>query len=186
MKIAYVLFNDFTLLDFIGVYDAVLRLKTMSYVPDLQWDLCALTEKVSDELGLTLLTNKSGGSLQGYDALIVPGGDGTGALQHDHNFIEWVRTASTGAWKISVCTGSLLLGAAGFLKDKKATTHFDYYETLQRYCKEVVVTERVVEDTNIITAGAVSSSIDLGLYLCHKWAGAEAAAAIRKRMDYRG
>jgi cyclohexyl-isocyanide hydratase len=183
MKIAYILYNDFTMLDFVGVYDAALRLKTMNYIPDLQWGLCALTEKVKDELGLILLTNKS--LLESYDALIVPGGDGTGPLQYDHNFIEWLRTASPEAWKISVCTGSLLLGAAGFLKDKRATTHFDYYETLQRYCKEVV-TDRVMEDTNIITAGAVSSSIDLGLYLCHKWAGAEAAAAIRKRMDYRG
>jgi transcriptional regulator GlxA family with amidase domain len=185
MRIAYILFNNFTLLDFIGVYDAVLRLRTMNYIPDLQWDMCALTDKVSDELGLTLLTNKSGGSLEGYDAVILPGGVGTKSLQHDPDFIGWIRTASAGAWKISVCTGSLLLGAAGFLKNRKATTHFDYYETLQQYCKEVVA-DRVVEDGNVITAGAVSSSIDLGLFLCHKWAGAEAAANIRRRMDYRG
>ncbi len=69
--------------------------------------------------------------------------------------------------------------------NKKATTHFDYYEALQAYCKEVVP-DRVVEDGNIITAGAVSSSIDLGLFLCTKWAGAEAAKEIRRRMDYRG
>ncbi len=185
MKIAYILFNDFTILDFIGVYDAVLRLKTMNYIPDLQWDLCSLTDEVRDELGLTLLTNKRGVSLRSFDALIVPGGDGTGPLQQDRQFIEWLQTASREAWKISVCTGSLLLGAAGFLNDKKATTHFDYYETLQQYCKEVVA-DRVVEDGNVITAGAVSSSIDLGLFLCHKWAGADAATAIRKRMDYRG
>lgn len=185
MKIAYVLFNEMTLLDFIGVYDAVLRLKTLNYIPDLQWDLCALTEKVSDELGLTILTTKTGNSLEGYDALFVPGGDGTKVLQHDRDFIEWLRTASSESWKTSVCTGSLLLGAAGFLRNKKATTHFDYYEALQAYCKEVV-TDRVVEDGNIVTAGAVSSSIDLGLFLCKKWAGMEAAKQIRKRMDYRG
>ena len=185
MKIAYILFNKITLLDFIGVYDAVLRLKTMNYIPDLQWDLCALTEKVSDESGLTLLPTKTGRSLESYDALVVPGGRGTRILQHDTDFIAWLRTASPEAWKISVCTGSLLLGAAGFLQNKKATTHFNYYEALQAYCKEVV-TDRVVEDGNVITAGAVSSSIDLGLYLCTKWAGADAANEIRKRMDYRG
>ena len=81
MKIAYVLFNNITLLDFIGVYDALLRLKTMNYIPDMHWDFCALTDKVSDELGLTLLTNRIGGSLEAYDALVVPGGNGTGALQ---------------------------------------------------------------------------------------------------------
>jgi cyclohexyl-isocyanide hydratase len=185
MKIAYILFNDLTLLDFIGVYDAVLRLKTMNYIPEIHWDFCALTDKVNDELGLTLLTNRKGGSLEEYDALVVPGGNGTRTLRHDQHFIEWLQTASPEAWKTSVCTGSLLLGAAGFLKNKKATTHFDNYEILKQYCKEVVK-ERVVEDGNVITAGAVSSSIDLGLYLCHKWAGAEAAAAIRRRMDYRG
>ena len=81
MKIAYVLFNNITLLDFIGVYDALLRLKTMNYIPDMHWDFCALTDKVSDELGLTLLTNRIGGSLEAYDALVVPGGNGTRALQ---------------------------------------------------------------------------------------------------------
>ncbi len=185
MKIAYILFNNITLLDFIGVYDALLRLKTMNYIPDMHWDFCAQSDKVSDELGLTFLPNKKGGSLEGYDALVVPGGNGTRALQHDQHFIEWLQTASPEAWKTSVCTGSLLLGAAGFLKNKRATTHFDNYEILKQYCKEVVK-DRVVEDGNVITAGAVSSSIDLGLYLCHKWAGAEAAAAIRRRMDYRG
>ena len=185
MKIAYILFNKITLLDFIGVYDAVLRLKIMNYIPDLQWDLCALTEKVSDESGLTLLPTKTGNSLENYDVLVVPGGEGTKTLQHDPDFIAWLRTASPAALKTSVCTGSLLLGAAGFLINKKATTHFEYYEALQAYCKEVV-TDRVVEDGNIITAGAVSSSIDLGLFLCTKWAGVEAAKAIRKRMDYRG
>ncbi|HMF71000.1 MAG TPA: hypothetical protein VK616_05975, partial [Flavitalea sp.] len=73
MKIAYILFNKITFLDFIGVYDAVHRLKTMNYIPDLQWDLCALTDKVSDELGLTILPTKTGNSLESYDALVVPG-----------------------------------------------------------------------------------------------------------------
>src|SRR5688572_24381641 len=185
MKIAYILYNDMTLLDLIGAYDAVTRLKTMNYIPGFKWDLNALTEKVSDEPGLTLLPTKTGGSLARYDALIVPGRDGHKPLLQDHDFIAWLQTATPAAWKISVCTGSLLLGAAGFLKGKKATTHFDYYEQLQKYC-ETVVTDRVVEDGNIITAGAVSSSIDLGLFICNKWAGAEAAAAIRRRMDYHG
>jgi transcriptional regulator GlxA family with amidase domain len=183
MKIAFILFNNLTFLDLIGVYDAVKRLKTKNYIPDLQWDMNALTEKVSDESGLTILPTKIGGSLESYDAVIVPGGNGHKPLLQEHDFISWLQTATPAAWKISVCTGSLLLGAAGFLKGKKATTHFDYYESLQQYCK-TVVTDRVVEDGNIITAGAVSSSIDLGLFLCEKWAGPEAAAHIRRRMDY--
>lgn len=185
MKIAYILFDHLTLLDLIGVYDAVTRLRTMNYIPGLQWDLCALTGKVSDESGLTVLPTKTGGSLESYDVLVVPGGNGTRSLLNDQTFISWLQTASPAALKTSVCTGSLLLGAAGFLKDRKATTHFDHYERLQPYCKEVLK-DRVVEDGNVITAGAVSSSIDLGLFLCQKWSGPEAAAAIRRRMDYKG
>ena len=77
----------------------------------------------------------------------------------------------------------MILGAAGFLKGKKATTNFNEYESLQQYCGEVVK-ERIVEDQNIITSGAVSSSIDLGLYLCEKWAGKEAKEKIREMIDY--
>lgn len=185
MKLAYIVFDNITWLDLIGVYDSVSRLKGRGYLPDLEWDICALSSPIADNYGLPMLPTKTGGTLESYDAIIVPGGIGTRTLQHDHDFIVWLRTASKHAYKISICTGSLLLGAAGFLKDKKATTHFLEYETLKDYCREVV-TDRIVEDGNIITAGAVASSLDLGLFLCNKWAGAEAAAEIRKRMDYRG
>ena len=108
-----------------------------------------------------------------YDAVIIPGGKGTRELMHDEAFLEWIKTAKNIPLKISVCTGSLIMGAAGFLQGKKATTHFDALELLAPYCKEVV-DSRIVEDGDCITAGAVSSSIDLGLYLCRKWAGDEA------------
>ncbi len=76
-----------------------------------------------------------------------------------------------------------MLGAAGFLTDKKATTNFQEYEALKPYRKEVSM-DRIVEDDNVITAGAVSAAIDLGLFLCRKWAGQEAEKAIRIKMDY--
>lgn len=71
------------------------------------------------------------------------------------------------------------------MKEKQATTHFDEYQTLQPYCLKVLP-DRIVEDGNVITAGAVSSSIDVGLYLCEKLAGGEAREKIRERMDYYG
>jgi transcriptional regulator GlxA family with amidase domain len=113
--------------------------------------------------------------------IIIPGGFGTRQLQHDRNFIQWIKTAENVKYKISVCTGSLILGAAGFLKDRKATTNFLEYETLEPYCQEVVK-DKIVEDNDVITAGAVAASIDLGLYLCRKWAGEEAENHIRIRM----
>lgn len=185
MKIAFIIFNGITWLDLIGVYDPISRLKSLHYLPDLTWDFCAITETASDNFGLEMKATKIKGSLAGYDVIIIPGGHGTRQLQFDNKFIEWIQTADKLACKISICTGSLILGAAGFLTDKKATTNFNEYLTLKPYCKETL-TDRIVEDKNIITAGAVSASIDLGLFLCDKWAGWQAAEAIKKKMDYLG
>lgn len=185
MKIAFILFNGITWLDLAGVYEPVSRLKHTGYLPDLEWDFCARTETVEDMGGLRVIPTKIGGTLSGYDVIIVPGGKGTRACMQDEAFIEWIRTAAEAEWKISVCTGSLLLGAAGFLKGRKATTHFDAYDLLAPYCA-MVDDSRIVEDGDCITAGAVTSSIDLGLYLCRKWAGGEADIMIRYKMDYKG
>jgi len=185
MKIAYIIFNGITWLDLIGVYDPISRLKSMNYLPDLSWDFCSVNTTAKDNFGLEIMATQIKKSLIEYDVIIVPGGHGTRTLQFDSNFIDWLNTASNASYKISICTGSLLLGAAGFLKEKKATCNFLEYETLKPYCKEVL-TDRIVEDGNIITAGAVSASLDLGLFLCQKWAGEAATAEIRKRMDYHG
>lgn len=185
MKIAYILFNGITWLDFFGIYDPLTRLQSLKFIPKLQWDLCAFTDKVSDNFGLQVMPTKIRDPLAGYDAIIIPGGFGTRPLRFDKAFLDWIRTGESAGVKISVCTGSLVLGAAGFLKNARATTNFHEYDTLKPYCKEVVA-ERIVEDGPIITAGAVSSSLDLGLYLCEKWAGKDAAAQVRRRMAYQG
>jgi transcriptional regulator GlxA family with amidase domain len=184
MKIAYIIFNKITWLDLIGIYDPLSRLQSMGYIPGLSWDVCSFTESVADNFGLQIIPDKIQNSLAGYEAIIVPGGHGTRHLQYDKEFIAWIRTAAHARHKISICTGSLILGAAGFLNDKKATTNYNEYENLKPYCREVSE-ERIVEDGDVITAGAVSASLDLGLYLCQKWAGQEARNEIRKKMDYR-
>ena len=157
----------------------------MNYLPGLTWNICSYAGNAKDNFGLEITSTETGSSLSGYDVIIIPGGHGTRQLQFNSDFIAWIQTADAAAYKISICTGSLILGAAGFLVGKKATTNFLEYESLRPYCKEAL-TDRIVEDDNIITAGAVSASIDLGLYLCNKWAGHEAAQEIRKRMDYHG
>jgi cyclohexyl-isocyanide hydratase len=183
MKIAYIIFNGITWLDLIGVYDPVSRLKSLNYIPGLAWDICSYIGNAKDNFGLEIVAHKIKNPLAGYDAIIVPGGFGTRQLQFDTDFIEWIKTASSAACKISICTGSLILGAAGFLVGKKATTNYQEYEALKPYCKEVLQ-DRIVEDRNVITAGAVSTSIDLGLYLCNKWSGQHASEDIRKRIAY--
>ena len=185
MKIAFILFDGITWLDLAGVYEPVTRLKYNGFLPDLSWDFCGYTPTAEDHGGMKILPNQIKNDLSVYDAIIVPGGKGSRELMHEKDFIEWIQTAKNIPWKISVCTGSLILGAAGFLQDKKATTHFDAYDLLKPFCKEVI-TDRIVEDGDCITAGAVTSSIDLGLYLCRKWAGVEADLIIRYKMDYKG
>lgn len=183
MKAAFVLFDNMTTLDFIGFYDAVTRLKTMKFMEDFAWKLCARTPQVSDDRGLKITVNAVGESLAGYDLLFIPGGFGTRPLQHDHAFVEWIATAQNVPLKISVCTGSLLLGAAGFLKGQRATTHPSAYKELEPYCASVVQ-ERIVDEGALITGGGVSTSIDLGLHVVEKLVGADARTRIAKQMDY--
>ena len=183
MKIGFVIYQGMTALDFIGVYDPLTRLKTRDFISDLEWDICAYSSEVKDNTGLAFAPTKVGESLGEYDMIVVPGGFGSRKLVDDADFIGWLRTAESCGLKVSVCTGSLLLGAAGFLEGKKATTHPDAFGELRKFCSEVVDL-RVVDEGDVITAGGVSSSIDLGLYLCRKFRGRDASEKIRRQMDY--
>lgn len=183
MKIAYVLFDGITLLDFIGIYDPLSRIKSGNYLPEFEWTLCGTQRSIKDSFGLEILIDEVNPDLGVYDMIVVPGGFGTRPLQADKTFISWLQTAKNCPYKVSICTGSLLLGAAGFLKDKIATTHFNEYEALKSYCGRLSK-DRIVDDDNTITAGAVASSLDLGLYLCTKLLGPEKAESIRASMDY--
>lgn len=183
MKIAYILFDGITLLDFFGFYDPIKNIKTLKYLNNLDWDLCANKKSIKDCYGLEVIIDKVNPDLSTYDMIFVPGGYGTRKLQFDESFVQWIQTAKDVKYKVSVCTGSLLLGAAGFLNNKSATINFKEYETLKNYCPNVLK-NRIVDDSNTITAGAVTSSIDLGLYICEKLIGKEKTKIIKQSMDY--
>jgi transcriptional regulator GlxA family with amidase domain len=183
LKAAFVVFDHMTLLDFIGFYDPLGRLKTMKLLPALEWNVCAMRGKVVDDRGLEMLADRAGQSLEGFDLLFVPGGFGTRGLQHDAAFMEWLRTGAAARLKVSVCTGALLLGAAGWLRGLRATTHPNALEELASYCG-TVVEERIVDEGDVITAGGVATSIDLGLHVVERLAGAQARDRIAKQMDY--
>jgi len=183
MKAAFVVFDQMTALDFVGVYDPLTRLWSMNIQPEFRWQLCALTPLVSDDRGLRLSPDIVGESLSGFDLLIVPGGYGTRALMRDEPFLNWLRSASSVPLKASVCTGALLLGAAGFLQGKLATTHPNAVDELAPFCS-LVQSERVVDAGDVVTARGVTAGIDLGLYLVERLAGAEARVTVARQMDY--
>jgi len=185
MKVAFVIYNNMTALDFVGVYDPVIRLQTMGFFHDLTWEICANTEVVSDSAGLRFRPTQVKPPLQVFDLVIVPGGITALVYQltRDREFIGWLKTAASCPLVASVCTGSLLLGAAGFLKDKAATTHPNAFKELKEFCVNVV-DRRVVDEGDVITARGVTASIDLGLYMCERFAGHEIKEKIRQQMDY--
>jgi cyclohexyl-isocyanide hydratase len=185
MKAALIIFDHMTILDFIGFYDPITRLKSMNVIPDFEWRICSSKRQVTDDRGggLGIIADSTGEPLDAYDLLFVPGGMGTRPLQTDSGFIEWLRTASGARLKISVCTGALLLGAAGFLRGKRATTHPNALKDLEPYCDKVL-TDRIVDEGNVITGSGVSTSLDLGLYVVQRLAGAEARDRIARQMCY--
>ena len=186
MRLAFILFDGLTMLDFIGFYDPVTRLKSMDLVPDFSWDLCGLTADLQDDHGLIYRVDRIRPDLSAYDAIFVPGGFATRELMNDENvFLPWLHGAAPCRTKLSVCTGSLLLGAAGFLKGKKATTHPNAMDLLRPLCGEALP-DRVVHDGDLWTAGGVSSSLDLGLAYCESLVGAGNRRKIQAQMDYPG
>ena len=186
MKAALIVFDRMTYLDFVGFYDAVTRLKSMSILADFDWRICSNVKRVSDDRGahgMTMIPESIMEPLDGYDLLYLPGGMGTRTLQHDSEFIDWLETASAAPLKVSVCTGALLLGAAGFLRGKRATTHPSALKELEPYCGTVLA-ERIVDEGNVITGSGVATSLDLGLHVVERLAGPEARSRVAKQMCY--
>ncbi len=183
MKAAFIVFDRMTSLDFIGFYDPVTRLKSMKIVGDFEWRICSMALSVVDDRGLRVEANTVAEPLDSYNMVFVPGGFGTRTLQNDRAFVDWLKTAGSARLKVSVCTGALLLGAAGFLRGRRATTHPSAYKALEPYCGSVV-RDRVVDEGDIVTAGGVSAAIDVGLHIVQKLAGAEARTRIAAQMDY--
>lgn len=183
-KIALLAFPRLTFLDLIGVYDALRRVTPMKLAPDVSVTLIGTEAEVVDDSGLVVRAHKVYDELAGYDLLFLPGGFGTRTLMHDARFLQWLATWGGTRPLASVCTGSLLLGAAGYLKGLRATTHHNALDLLKPLCREVVADRRIVDEGRVVTAGGVASSLDLGLYLVEKYWGAAARQTIAAQMEY--
>jgi putative intracellular protease/amidase/uncharacterized protein (DUF952 family) len=184
-RIAFVAFSGMTLLDLVGVYDPVSRIRTMGTDADLVTDIVSATDALPWSTdGASLTVNAVRPSLLGYDLVVVAGGVATRELCKDETILAWLRTRPAHRAWASVCTGSLLLAAAGVLKGRSATTHHTALDLLAAYDNVTVVRERVVHTDNIVTAAGVTSALDLGISLV-SWLTDEATTLrIREQMEY--
>ena len=179
-NVGFVIFPDLTQLDFTGPQQVLARL------PYSAMHIVAKTlDPVPSDSGLSLMPTHTFANCPPLDLICVPGGY-RGVIQAmvDRDLIEFVRRqAQTARYVTSVCTGAFILGAAGLLKGRRATTHWGYAELLP-LVGATHENRRVVRDGNLITAGGVTSGIDFGLEVVADIAGAEVAKSIQLSLEY--
>jgi transcriptional regulator GlxA family with amidase domain len=182
LRIAIPLFPRFTALDAIGPYEVLQRIPTF----DITFVGHARGEVRSDNGMLGVVIDGTFEDLPSPDVIVFPGGVGTRPLQSDPRVLDWVRSAHAGTmFTTSVCTGSLVLGAAGLLDGLTATTHWAVYPALAAW-GATPTPERVVEhlDRRIITAAGVSAGIDMALRLTELLADRTGAQAAQLMIEY--
>ena len=179
MNIVFVLFDNVTQLDFAGPVQFLSRLPgATTYIASTDG------KAVSTDCGFAIVPNTSFADCPQADIICVPGGHGVREAIADTAIVEFVREQAKAAeWITSVCTGSFILGAAGLLNGKRATTHWAYTQLLPRFGathKEA----RVVRDGNLVTAGGVTSGIDFALELMALAKGEDIARSIQLALEY--
>ncbi len=180
MRVVIAIFPQFTALDAIGPYEVLQRL------PGAEVVFAAAERGVvrSDSTVVGLHADASFDEIDSADILLFPGGWGTRALTRDDKVLAWVRTVdATTRWTTSVCTGSLVLAAAGLLDGTEATTHWAAVDTLEKLGPRYTP-QRVVQRGKMITAAGVSAGIDMALTLAGLIAGEQVAKAIQLAVEY--
>jgi transcriptional regulator GlxA family with amidase domain len=179
MRIAYVLYPDFTALDLVGPYEVISRW------PGAEVHFLARSlEPVRCDRGLTVIPTDTPDSLPDPDLIVVPGSENPVPVLEDQVLIEWLRTAAPGCqWTASVCTGAGLYAAAGLLEGKKSTTHWGFRDNLRAMGVEVVG-DRVVWEGNHISGAGVSAGIDMALALTDRVHGRQLAESLQLSIEY--
>ncbi|SCK34596.1 DJ-1/PfpI family protein [Streptomyces sp. WMMB 322] len=178
MQIAILLYDNCTVLDAVGPY------QTLGPLPDAETVFVAeqAGPVLDDNRSLSLVAAKSLSEVTRPDIVIVPGGPDPDV--GNETVLGWLRAVdATSAWTVSVCTGSLLLAAAGLLDGRRATSHWTTLERLREFGAEPS-RERVVFDGKYVTAAGVSAGIDMGLTLAGRIAGDEHAQAVQLMIEY--
>lgn len=178
-QIGLLLFPGLTQLDLTGPFEALAR------VPNTELHIVwKSTEPVVSDVGLRLLPSVTLDDCPDLDLICIPGGPGVNALLEDDAILSFVRRQGDRArYVTSVCSGALVLGAAGLLRGYKATTHWASMDFLPQFGAEPVHT-RVCVDRNRITGGGVTAGIDFGLYLAAELADRSTAERIQLYLEY--
>jgi transcriptional regulator GlxA family with amidase domain len=179
MKIAYVIYPDFTALDLIGPYEVISRW------PGAEVHFVARSlDPVRADAGLTVTPTDTPETLPDPDLIVVPGSGNPLPVLEDQVLIDWLHSAAPGCqWTASVCTGASLYAAAGLLAGKKTTTHWVFREYVRSQGAEVVP-DRVVWEGNHVSGAGVSAGIDMALSLTERIHGPEAAKALQLIIEY--
>jgi cyclohexyl-isocyanide hydratase len=179
LHVGFLLFPQVQQLDLTGPHDVFASLPDATV--HLVWkDIAPL--KASS--GLTLTPDTTFDSCPALDVICIPGGTGVGDLMEDSETLEFIRRkAGTARFVTSVCTGALVLGAAGLLRGRRATTHWAFHELLAPL-GATPVRERVVRDGNLVTGGGITAGIDFALTLAGELVGKDEAQAVQLELEY--
>ncbi|WP_233856047.1 DJ-1/PfpI family protein [Paraburkholderia sp. HD33-4] len=179
LQIGFLVFPKVQQLDLTGPHDVLASLPGATM--HLVWKT---REPLVSSNGLVLTPSATYESCPPLDVICVPGGSGVTDLLQDEQTIEFVRRqAASARYVTSVCTGALLLGAAGLLRGRRATTHWAFHSLLEPL-GAIPTHARVVRDGNLITGGGVTAGIDFGLTVAAELAGVDEAQAIQLELEY--
>ncbi len=180
LSVGFLVFPDIQQLDLTGPYEIVSVLDAPKEVHLLWHDLAP----VRSTTGLLFHPTRTFADAPPLDVVCVPGGAGVNALMRDEAVLAFLRRqAGTARFVTSVCTGALVLGAAGLLRGRKATTHWSAFDLLSAFGAEPTP-GRVVRDGALITAGGVTAGIDFALTIIAELRGEEAAQACQLQLEY--
>lgn len=178
MEIAFYIFDRMTALDAVGPLEVVGR------IPDADVKIVGKSKGSVRAGKLGMETDFGIDDVSSADILLVPGAADMSHVTSDEEVLDWVRSIDkTSTWTTSVCTGALVLGAAGLLEGKRATTHWSAMEELKSY-GAIPMNDRVVTDGKMMTGAGVSAGIDMGLTLLAEVAGEEHAQFVQLMTEY--
>jgi transcriptional regulator GlxA family with amidase domain len=187
MKIGILLFPDAEELDFAGPWE-VFKMAREFKPDDYELLLVAETDApVRCRGGMRVVPDVSIANCPKLDVIVIPGGQGTRVEVENKKLLDWIaKIAKTCTWVTSVCTGAMLLTAAGPARGKRVTTHWAFVESLRerKEASEVLADARYVQDGNVVTAAGVSAGIDMALWLVGQWHDPEFARQVQRFMEY--